>query len=88
MLFVGELASDLLLIMQNILKEVNKLRSTAVRLASHLAQVPSSAVHFKDVSQSMHLTHRQQFQGFIRVSVTQEHKATKMKPTTPFLEIK
>ncbi|XP_004306022.1 PREDICTED: HEAT repeat-containing protein 5B isoform X1 [Fragaria vesca subsp. vesca] len=143
MLFVGELASDFFLIMQNMLKkpvtekaasvageclgllvllqtsskssecqrgfmnllleavlvvfkaseegfsqEVNKLRSTAVRLVSHLAQVPSSAVHFKDVLLSMPPTHRQQFQGFIRASVTQEHNATQMKPTTPFLEIK
>lgn len=44
------------------LQEVNKLRSTAVRLVSHLAQVPSSAVHFKDVLLSMPVTHRQQFQ--------------------------
>ncbi|XP_062009645.1 protein SWEETIE isoform X1 [Rosa rugosa] len=143
MLFVGELACDFFLIMQNMLKkpvteksasvageclrllvllqtsskssecqrgfmnllleavivvfkaseegssqEVNKLRSIAVRLVSHLAQVPSSAVHFKDVLLSMPLTHRQQFQGFIRASVTQEHNATQMKPTTPFLEIK
>lgn len=28
------------------------------------------------------------FQGFIRASVTQEHNATQIKPTTPFLEIK
>ncbi|XP_050123637.1 protein SWEETIE-like isoform X1 [Malus sylvestris] len=68
--------------------EVNTLRSTAVRLVSHLAQLPSSAVHFKDVLLSMPVTHRQQLQGFIRASVTQEHNATELKPTTPSLEIK
>ncbi|XP_050383979.1 protein SWEETIE isoform X2 [Argentina anserina] len=143
MLFIGELASDLFLIMQNMLKkpvtaeaasvageclgllvllqtsskssecqrgfmnllleavlvifksseegssqEVDKLRSTAVRLVSHLAQVPSSAVHFKDVLLSMPLTQRQQFQGFIRASVSQELTTAHMKPATPFLEIK
>ncbi|BBH06892.1 HEAT repeat-containing protein [Prunus dulcis] len=69
-------------------QEINTLRSTAVRLVSHLAQVPSSAVHFKDVLLSMPVAHRQQLQGFIRASVTQEHNATQMKPTTPSLEIK
>ncbi|CAN6577655.1 unnamed protein product [Malus baccata var. baccata] len=68
--------------------EVDTLRSTAVRLVSHLAQLPSSAVHFKDILLSMPVTHRQQLQGFIRASVTQEHNATQLKPTTPSLEIK
>lgn len=43
-------------------QEINTLRSTAVRLVSHLAQVPSSAVHFKDVLLSMPAAHRQQLQ--------------------------
>ncbi|KAF2313762.1 hypothetical protein GH714_013249 [Hevea brasiliensis] len=68
-------------------QEVIDLRSTAVRLVSHLAQVSSSAVHFKDVLLSMPPTHRQQLQGVIRASVAQDYNAMLMKPTTP-LEIK
>lgn len=43
-------------------QEINTLRSTAVRLVSHLAQVPSSAAHFKDVLLSMPAAYRQQLQ--------------------------
>ncbi|XP_057993388.1 protein SWEETIE isoform X1 [Hevea brasiliensis] len=68
-------------------QEVIDLRSTAVRLVSHLAQVSSSAVHFKDVLLSMPPAHRQQLQGVIRASVAQDYNAMLMKPTTP-LEIK
>ncbi|XP_050228760.1 protein SWEETIE isoform X2 [Mercurialis annua] len=67
-------------------QEVNDLRSTGVRLVSHLAQVSSSAVCFKDVLLSMPATHRQQLQGVIRASVAQDHSATSTK-TSP-LEIK
>ncbi|XP_020536843.1 protein SWEETIE isoform X2 [Jatropha curcas] len=68
-------------------QEVIDLRSTAVRLLSHLAQVPSLAVHFKDVLLSMPTAHRQQLQGVIRASVVQDHNVMSAKPTTP-LEIK
>lgn len=43
-------------------QEVLELRNVAVRLVSHLAQLPSSAVHFKDVLLSLPTTHRQQLQ--------------------------
>lgn len=43
-------------------QEVNDLRSTAVKLVSRLAQIPSSAIHFKDVLLSMPPLHRQQLQ--------------------------
>ncbi|KAL4652128.1 hypothetical protein ACB092_01G210800 [Castanea dentata] len=69
-------------------KEVGDIRSIAVKLVSHLAQIPSSAVHFKDVLLSMPPMHRQQLQGVIRASVTQDHDATQMKAVTPSLEIK
>ncbi|GAV75653.1 LOW QUALITY PROTEIN: hypothetical protein CFOL_v3_19131, partial [Cephalotus follicularis] len=68
--------------------EVNDIRSTAMRLVSHLAQIPSSAGHLKDVLLSMPVTHRQQLQGVIRASVTQAHTAAQAKPTLPALGIK
>ncbi|CBI33667.3 unnamed protein product, partial [Vitis vinifera] len=68
--------------------EVNDIRSTAIRLVSHLAQMPSSVVHFRDLLLAMPLTHRQQLQGIIRASVTQDHSSIQMKPPTPSLEIK
>ncbi|XP_057950084.1 protein SWEETIE isoform X2 [Malania oleifera] len=69
-------------------QEVNDMRSTAIRLVSHFAQIPSSAVHLKDVLLAMPATHRQQLQGIIRTSVTLDHNATQMKPTAPSLAIK
>ncbi|KAG6716276.1 hypothetical protein I3842_04G041200 [Carya illinoinensis] len=69
-------------------QEASDIKSTAVNLVSHLAQVPSSAVYFKDVLLSMPPMHRQQLQGVIRASVTQDHHATETKPLAPLLEIK
>ena len=43
-------------------QEVNDIRSIAIRLVSHLAQLPSSVMHFRDVLLAMPLTHRQQLQ--------------------------
>ncbi|WCJ25388.1 HEAT repeat-containing protein [Euphorbia peplus] len=68
-------------------QEVSDIKSTAVRLVSHLAQVSSSAVYFKDVMLSMPATHRQQLQGIIRASVEQDQTTVSAKSTTP-LEIK
>ncbi|KAJ4850066.1 hypothetical protein Tsubulata_019358 [Turnera subulata] len=68
-------------------REVNDARTTAVTLVSHLAQIPSAAIHFKDILLSMPATSRQQLQGVIRASVTKDQSGTSMKPTTP-LEIK
>ncbi|KAI9153290.1 hypothetical protein LWI28_008916 [Acer negundo] len=69
-------------------KEANDIRSTAVRLVSHLAEIPSSAVHLKEVLLSMPAVHRQQFQGMIRASVNQDLSTPQMKPMAPLLEIK
>ncbi|XP_059452821.1 protein SWEETIE isoform X2 [Corylus avellana] len=69
-------------------QEGRDISSIAVKLVSHLAQIPASAVHFKDVLLSMPPMHRQQLQGVIRASVTQDHNATQMKPLAPLLEIK
>ncbi|XWS75451.1 hypothetical protein CRYUN_Cryun01aG0089000 [Craigia yunnanensis] len=69
-------------------QEVNDIRNTAVRLVSHLAQIPSSAGHLKDVLLSMPEIHRQQLQGVIRASVTQDHSVAQMKSMAPALEIK
>ncbi|KAK6913494.1 Laa1/Sip1/HEATR5-like, HEAT repeat region [Dillenia turbinata] len=69
-------------------QEVTDIRSTTLRLVSHLAQVPSSAVHFKDILLTMPVAHRQQLQGIIRASVTQDQSATQIKSTAPTLEIK
>ncbi|PON93486.1 Coatomer beta subunit [Trema orientale] len=69
-------------------QEFNDLRSTAIRLVSHLAQIPSSAVLFKDSLLSMPMTHRQQLQGVIRASVTQDQNATQAKATPLSLGIR
>ncbi|KAJ6288020.1 hypothetical protein OIU77_026305, partial [Salix suchowensis] len=43
-------------------QEVSDIRTNAVRLVSSLAQIPSSAVCFKDVLLSMPVSHKQQHQ--------------------------
>ncbi|XP_061978756.1 protein SWEETIE isoform X3 [Populus nigra] len=68
-------------------QEVSDIRTNAVRLVSSLAQIPSSAVHFKDVLLSMPVSHKQQLQGVIRASVAQHQNASPMKTVAP-LEIK
>ncbi|XP_068489389.1 protein SWEETIE isoform X2 [Phaseolus vulgaris] len=67
-------------------QEVSDLRSTAVKLVSRLAQIPSSAIHFKDVLLSMPPLHRQQLQGVIRASVTHDKNPIDLK--VPVLDIK
>ncbi|XP_062106312.1 protein SWEETIE isoform X2 [Humulus lupulus] len=69
-------------------QEFNDLRSTAIKLVSHLAQIPSSAIHFKDALLSMPITHRQQLQEVIRASVTQDQNATQSKAIPPSLGIR
>ncbi|XP_044468488.1 protein SWEETIE isoform X3 [Mangifera indica] len=69
-------------------QEANDIRSTAVRLVSHLAQIPSSAVHLKDALLSMPVMHRQQLQGVLRASVAHDQNAPQTKPVAPSLEIK
>ncbi|RHN44030.1 hypothetical protein MtrunA17_Chr7g0214901 [Medicago truncatula] len=66
--------------------EIRDLRSTAIKLVSHLAQIPSSAMHFKDVLLSMPPLHRQELQGVIRASVTNDKNQTEHK--VPVLDIK
>ncbi|GAU16513.1 hypothetical protein TSUD_167430 [Trifolium subterraneum] len=65
---------------------ISDLRSTAIKLVSHLAQIPSSAMHFKDVLLSMPPLHRQELQGVIRASVTHDKNQTEHK--VPVLDIK
>lgn len=69
-------------------QEASELRSTAVRIVSHVAQVPSVAVHLREVLLGMPGTHRQQIQGIIRASVMQEHQTTLVKSSGLTLEIK
>ncbi|XP_039034805.1 protein SWEETIE isoform X2 [Hibiscus syriacus] len=69
-------------------QEVNDIRNTAIRLVSHLAQIPSSAGHLKDVLLSMPEMHRQQLQGVIRASVTPDHSVAETKYVAQPLEIK
>ncbi|CAK7344397.1 unnamed protein product [Dovyalis caffra] len=68
-------------------QEVSDIRTNAIRLVSSLAQIPSSAGHFKDVLLSMPASHKQQLQGVIRASMEQDQNASPMKPMTS-LEIK
>ncbi|KAK2359319.1 HEAT repeat-containing protein [Trifolium repens] len=65
---------------------ISDLRSTAIKLVSRLAQIPSSAMHFKDVLLSMPPLHRQELQGVIRASVTHDKNQTEHK--VPVLDIK
>ncbi|XP_057443151.1 protein SWEETIE-like [Lotus japonicus] len=67
-------------------QDVSDLRNTAIKLVSRLAQIPSSANHFKDVLLSMPPLHRQQLQGVIRASVTQDKNPLELK--VPVLDIK
>ncbi|XP_021759988.1 protein SWEETIE-like isoform X1 [Chenopodium quinoa] len=69
-------------------EETIDLRNTAIRLVSHVAQVPSAAEHLKEVLLGMPVTLRQQIQNIIRASVTQEHQTTQVKPNAGTLEIK
>ncbi|ESQ28765.1 hypothetical protein EUTSA_v10017993mg [Eutrema salsugineum] len=69
-------------------QEVLELRAVAVRLVSHLAQLSSSAVHFKDVLLSLPTTHRQQLQDIIRASVSQDSALPKPKALVPPMDIK
>ncbi|XP_058187917.1 protein SWEETIE-like isoform X1 [Rhododendron vialii] len=70
------------------LVELRDLRSMAGKLVSQLAQIPSSAVYLKDVLLDMPAANRQQLQGIIRASVTQEHDTPQTKSIMPSLEIK
>ncbi|PPS04257.1 hypothetical protein GOBAR_AA16405 [Gossypium barbadense] len=72
----------------NFSQEVNDIRNTAIRLVSHLAQIPSSAGHLKDVLLLMSETHRHQLQGDIRASVTLDHSVGETKSLALPLEIK
>lgn len=65
--------------------EIREIRSVAVKLVSHLVQIPSAALHLKDVLLEMPTTHRQQIQSVIRASVTHEHEKA---PMSHGLEIK
>ncbi|GMH27186.1 hypothetical protein Nepgr_029029 [Nepenthes gracilis] len=69
-------------------EEISDIRSTATKLVSYLAQIPSATVLLKDVLLGMPATHRQQIQGIIRASVTQQHSALQARSTAPALEIK
>jgi hypothetical protein len=63
-------------------REVDELRSTSIRLVSQLAQIPSSAIIFKDALLAMPVTRRQLLQDIIRASVTQEHTPVQTKSST------
>ncbi|XP_074287369.1 protein SWEETIE [Silene latifolia] len=66
----------------------NDLRSIVIRLVSQVVQVPSVAIHLKDVLLEMSDEDRKQIQNIIRASVTQEHQSTPVKPSGGSLQIK
>ncbi|CAO2817215.1 unnamed protein product [Amaranthus hypochondriacus] len=72
----------------SISEETNELRSTAIKLVSHLAQVPSAAELLKEVLLGMPATLRLQIQNIIRASVTQGNQSTQVKANVGALEIK
>ncbi|KAF9625554.1 hypothetical protein IFM89_024327 [Coptis chinensis] len=65
-------------------QELNEIRSTALRLVSHLAQIPSSADHFKDVLLAMPVNRREKLQEIIRASVTVDNSSM-AKPSLPLI---
>ncbi|KAJ4961466.1 hypothetical protein NE237_021376 [Protea cynaroides] len=69
-------------------QELTEMKNTAVRLVSHLAQIPSSAIYFKDVLLEMPVARRQQLQGIIRASVTDDQNVTQTRSTTTLPIIK
>ncbi|KAI3985597.1 hypothetical protein MKX01_033880, partial [Papaver californicum] len=69
-------------------QEVLEIRSTVVWLVSHIAQMPSSAIHFKDVLLAMPVTQRQQLQDIIRASVAVAQKPMQIKAVASPLIIK
>ncbi|CAN0928886.1 Protein SWEETIE [Linum grandiflorum] len=69
-------------------QELDDVKAVAVKLVSQVAQIPSSAAHFKDVLLSMPVAHRQMLQGIIRASVAQDHNASPSKSLVAPLEIK
>lgn len=50
-------------------QEIRDLRNTAIKLVSRLAQIPSSAMHFKDVLLSMPPLHRHELQVFLVLQI-------------------
>lgn len=64
------------------LKELTEIKCYAMKLVSHLAQIPSSAIQFKDVLLAMPATRRQQLQDIIRASVAQGQSAVQMMSMT------
>ncbi|KAF6137275.1 hypothetical protein GIB67_036312 [Kingdonia uniflora] len=58
-------------------QELVEIKGTALRLVSHLAQIPSSAVHFKDVLLAMPVTRRHQLQDICLV-MRGAHRALKL----------
>ncbi|KAK9116093.1 hypothetical protein Sjap_015040 [Stephania japonica] len=62
-------------------QEFIEIRSTALRFVSHLAQVASSAVLFRDVLLAMPATNRQRLQDIIRASVNQDGNSAQAKPS-------
>ncbi|CDP02785.1 unnamed protein product [Coffea canephora] len=73
---------------ENLSRDLNELRSTAIKLVSQLAQSPKSGVYFKDVLLTMPITRRQQLQDIIRASMKQEQNIIEKKPMVPPLAIK
>ncbi|MCL7033976.1 hypothetical protein MKW94_027185 [Papaver nudicaule] len=69
-------------------QEVLEIRRTAVRLVSHIAQMPSSSTDFKDVLLAMPVTQRQQLQEIIRASVAVDQKPMQTKAVASPLIIK
>ncbi|XP_058082071.1 protein SWEETIE [Magnolia sinica] len=63
-------------------QELIEIKSNAMRLVSHLAQIPSSAVQFREVLLAMPVTRKQQLQDIIRASVTQGQNAAQVTSTS------
>lgn len=51
------------------MQEICEIRSVAIKLVSHLVQIPSAALHLKDVLLEMSAAHRQQIQVFMAYQV-------------------
>ncbi|KAK9106905.1 hypothetical protein Syun_022916 [Stephania yunnanensis] len=68
-------------------QEFIEIRNIAFRFVSHLAQVASSAVLFRDVLLAMPATNRQRLQDIIRASVNQDRVFTKPAASPPSIKL-
>ncbi|CAA6670474.1 unnamed protein product [Spirodela intermedia] len=69
-------------------EEVKEIKTTAMKLVSHLIQAPSTAAQIRDVLLSLPTAHRQLLQDIIRSSISQDQNPSHVNPSSPSLAIR